>query len=178
MSRPVVTPTSIENAPRQIPMPPDTSKAIGVVVGGGCVVGGTIITCPISVPVMACVVVGGIVVCAIVSAAEVLAAQQRCRDQKRACDLAADGMLKHWVEWKRANPDWETSGKPYKDANGVIWAVDKNSDKNWNNKWAAELLKCITEQAACLAKLGPSPSESARDGFGNRGPAPAGQPRW
>ena len=54
MSRPVVTPTSIENAPRQIPMPPDTSKAIGVVVGG-CVVGGTIITCPISVPVMACI---------------------------------------------------------------------------------------------------------------------------
>ena len=156
MSRPVVTPTSIENAPRQIPMPPDTSKAIGVVVGG-CVVGGTIITCPLSVPVMACVVVGGIVVCAIVSAAEAAAAKQRCRDQKRACDLAADGMLKHWVDWKRANPGWETSGKPYKDANGVIWAVDKDTDRNWNNKWAEELLKCDAEQTACLSKLAGGP---------------------
>ena len=59
MARPAINPIRENQISRKIPLPPDISNFGGIVVGAFCVVGGVIVTCPISVPIIVCSVVAG-----------------------------------------------------------------------------------------------------------------------
>ena len=172
MARPTqaANPIFVVEPSRKIPLPPDISNFGGIVVGAFCVVGGVIVTCPISVPIIVCSVVAGAVICAAV-ATEFGKTARDCYNEAAVRNAVADAILTHWIKWREAHPDWETSGETYTDANEIKWLIDKFSDREANNRWAEAILESDAKLAACLKGLSPGPSTS------NPGGSPSNKPR-